>query len=755
MIRFIFLTAMIAEAFISFKMQFRVYKGIETALYSAQAESSVVGLFATKKAMKAINTHKKKGDLKGCMFILDSLQEPDTGIFNNIIDAAACMGDCDAVRTLLGRMDTFSVSWDARTISSAMKAYARRGEPGDYVQALALLEESQRRGIPCDAVCYTTAISSCAKHGNWREALQLLRSMGDEGIKPDIIACNAVMNALSQGGQWEAALRLMAHMRNTGVTVDAYTYTAAITSMATANRVAEIAPLVETMVAATTVDGSGHGTASGRLLSAAPFNAALDALLQGEALDQVRRVFTKLVCSGVAPNSITFTTLLVGLARLQAWEDVLSYYEVMRRATSWNVAPNAAMLNTALRASIARGNWDMSLTVLEDMRAAPASEVSDDALLLAYNMLLASCKTESRWGDATALLQDMIAEGRVMPDGFTYSSIISSCVAAREWLHAMDVLEDMESRGVTPTIVTYNSIIEALDTAGERIRAELVYLSALRAGIYDHWLSPEHQGSHMDLHHFPVSVAKVAVMHVISEFVAGELELTSDVLVIITGRGNHENKGMRGKLRMEMVRFVESLGLAIADSETEKEKEKEKWKSDGEQIRSTIRPNPGRIVITKKTINEWIALQSKEIRRPDGLPSAHKNLFLQVAHAKHSNKKMDIKAVCPFSNAGMEDMSTVPLVMDTSLPDEGSIKPQVPTGKCPAHAAAAEMAVTSSAMEENTSTTGKCPAHAAAAEMAVTSSAMEENTSTTGKCPAHAAAAAAAAAVAEMADATT
>lgn len=154
---------------------------------------------------------------------------------------------------------------------------------------------------------------------------------------------------------------------------------------------------------------------------------------------------------------------------------------------------------------------------------------------------------------------------------------------------------------VSRTQVTYNSAIEALYTAGENVRAELVYQSALRLGIYSHWETGK-EGKLMDLHNFPLAVGKTAIMHVLGDFAAFRLPVHD--LVIVTGRGKHAKPdGTRGTLRTQLDHFLRELGVEL-----------------------TPDSNPGRIAVSAKAIHRWLDAQRSEIQTG----SVHKNLFLQV-----------------------------------------------------------------------------------------------------------------------------
>ena len=69
----------------------------------------------------------------------------------------------------------------------------------------------------------------------------------------------------------------------------------------------------------------------------------------------------------------------------------------------------------------------------------------------------------------------------------------------------------------------------------------------------------------MDLHHFPVAVARAAVMHVLGEMCSGQLPVAA--LTIITGRGKHAQpsgeRGTIGVMRAELLSYLVGLGLDL------------------------------------------------------------------------------------------------------------------------------------------------------------------------------------------------
>ena len=52
------------------------------------------------------------------------------------------------------------------------------------------------------------ATSTCEKGGRWEQALILLGQMQKAGVPPDVVSFSAATSACEEGGQWQQALVL-------------------------------------------------------------------------------------------------------------------------------------------------------------------------------------------------------------------------------------------------------------------------------------------------------------------------------------------------------------------------------------------------------------------------------------------------------------------------------------------------------------------------------------------------------------------
>jgi len=712
----------------------------------------------------------------------------DTISFSSAISACAKAGRWQESLALLAEMGAAGVVADTICYSSAISACAGAGR---WHESLRLLGTMKRTGVAVDAIAVNSAIAACGAAGQWSVALRLVDALRSEGLRPNAYTYAAAIAACDAGGQVDAALQLLEDMlRENDRPSSEVPFNAAITAAIRGNRPTQAINLFRRMEAlgvprtAVTYTTLVSGLAKARWRHAGHPALVLDL------------VTSQMVRDGVPRNGAVFGAAIAAAERLGDHRAALQLLDAMHAAEG--VAVGSYVYHSAISACSRAGQFDRAVALLDDMkqRGVPRTGVT-------YSLLIGACKAGGRWRDALRFLADMEADVDVdggNGDGdcdngnhddandnaaastVAYSSAIAVCVASKQWEVALELLEKMEGAGVERNVVTYNTVIEALSAAGETVRAELVYQRALSVGVYNHWHrdSPYHAlllqqaahasasmptvGSHgapaaaaaaaaepvavMDLHQFPVAVARAAVTHVLGEMCMGALPV-GDPLVIITGRGNHVHaKGQRGVLKRQLLQLCADMGLQLLSGGNGNG-------SDGTHARPA---NPGRLWLTRAALEEWLAAQKADDERRRAQGQVHGNLFLQVARAKHRRTTavaaaaaaapaaaaaaaaagnappINVRAVCPFSSA------TLPVVegVDTTVAP-------VPAEKrgCPAHAAA-----TDPPAGATRGGGGGCPAHAhasSAAGLAVDSPApteaahqQQQKQQQQSKCPAHA-----------------
>lgn len=724
------------------------------------AQNSIQNL---KEAMCCVSIFKLADDTGNALKVLENMKSRnlavDTYLYNNVISVCSKTSDWRLAIELLLMMQNNGVSSDTISFSSAISACAKSGR---WRESLNLLNEMSIAGIVADTICYSSAISACASAGCWKEALLLISDMKSKKVPLDTIVCNSAISACVPSGEWTVALRLMDLMKTEGITPSAYTYAVAMSACDSGGQCDEVLRLLERLLIVMTprqspesVEGRHEKSTSSYQRpvyfdvrsATVPFNIAIAATAKCGRIMRAKEIFDKMGELGVHRNTITFTTLIIGISKSRNFDQrmVLEVHQIMMES---KMARNGAIFGAVISAAESIEDWELTLDLLRQMKSegvATSSFVYHSAIsacgkagrldkcielleemkerkvertTVTYSLLMNACRRSGEWERALQFLVDIEQDFKevppengnmlsireaLRPDTIVYSTAISVCVGSQQWGRALELLERMEELDITRNVVSYNTVIEALSNAGETARAELVYQSALRTGVYNHWhRSSQHHGAQkdrkriskdlvgsseiMDLHNFPLAVAKVAVMLVLGEMCAGSIAV-ADPLIIITGRGNHESSnGLRGVLKREILEFCGNLGLIVQSGESieslklrpkingknfesklpgkMKNPIEEHDKADSAEFKSQTSSNPGRLWLSKESTLNWLDAQRKEheqlrCTRSNGV---HGNLFLKVAMAQRklseieSEIPLNVRAVCPFSTATHESL---------------------------------------------------------------------------------------------------
>ena len=160
-----------------------------------------------------------------------------------------------------------------------------------------------------------------------------------------------------------------------------------------------------------------------------------------------------------------------------------------------------------------------------------------------------------------ALFEEMGSKG-VERNTMTYNATISACEKGGQLQRAVELFEEMGRQGVDWDTITYNATISACEKGGQFDRCVTLYGDACLLGFLYHSL-PSHKGG-IDLHGLCTSVAKAAIVLLLSRSDSGTGRLGGH-LAFVAGRGNHVlADGRRGVLRAEMELFLtEQLGLPV------------------------------------------------------------------------------------------------------------------------------------------------------------------------------------------------
>ena len=195
--------------------------------------------------------------------------------------------------------------------------------------------------------------------------------------------------------------------------------------------------------------------------------------------------------------------------------------------------------------------WECSLALFRRM-----TEEGLTPDVQTHSSIISSCEAAGEWQRALWVLQTIIDNSAGESDDnnapsslnlYCWNAAISACEKGGAWVEALDLYERMlETKSFKPNVVTMNSLMEALDNAGQKEIQQSIYSEGVGQGLVDPWRWTKNKAGEpilaLDLHTFSAPMAKAAIRKIMDSWL-DEKDNTggglSGDLVIITGKGKH------------------------------------------------------------------------------------------------------------------------------------------------------------------------------------------------------------------------
>ena len=372
----------------------------------------------------------------------------------------------------------------------------------------------KKRNIPVDAIAVNSAITSCGPAGEWTIALRLMAFMRVEGLRPNAYTYAAAINACDVGGQCDEALRLLEDMlheqqqkqqQSGGSTFpppSAVPFNAAIAAAVRCGRMLVAKELFDRMK---TLGISRNTVTYTTLISGI-------AKSKWKQLDPtvVMEIHKDMLLERIPRNAAVFGAVLSAAERIG---DVDTALQLLSEMKNENIHTTNFVYHSVISACSKAERYTTARAMLDEMklRGIERNEVT-------YGLMIGSCKQDGRWQDALRFIAEMEQDHSVVstsswvgttphltaiedrnlspmvvqnstlseheheptvfkptefptlkPGTVVFSTAIAVCVASKQWSVALELLEKMENAGIGRNVVTYNTVIEALSSAG-RVR---------------------------------------------------------------------------------------------------------------------------------------------------------------------------------------------------------------------------------------------------------------------------------------------
>lgn len=224
--------------------------------------------------------------------------------------------------------------------------------------------------------------------------------------------------------------------------------------------------------------------------------------------------------------------------------DLLSYRKAMiacnqaehdarrARATSADPPPNSVTQQFQW--------WECAISLLRRMKE---NGLKPD--MHTYSSAISACEAAGKWQRALSILQAAIGESH--DDSlnlYCFNAALAACEKGGAWVEALDLFErmkQMNGKGLSPNVVTYGSLILALENAGQKDMALSLYRDAIRKDVVKPWRNTrDEKGNYiraMDLHSFSAAMARAAVRNHLEQLRRKSPSDEFHDLVIIVGKG--------------------------------------------------------------------------------------------------------------------------------------------------------------------------------------------------------------------------
>lgn len=332
------------------------------------------------------------GDLRNVDMIISHAEAdgivPDTVMLNSLLDAYINCNAIDKARQVFCHMtmredecdteqDTFY--WTScgganrRTYNTMLKGLANIGS---FQECVKLSQEMEEKGL-WDDVTTNTMVHAAVMKRDFSAAKALLdryTSPGNRNSSPDserpgrhpnVEAYTELLDGYSKSGELDKAVQVMQTMKDRGVEPNVVTFTCMIAALARYNKVEQAKQMIEYME-----------STAGLKPTFVTFNALISALVSdpvitAEQVDEAMSAFYTMMKSGIRPDDVTISLLILALGRCSPVSRVGEAKALIAKLETNGIVNSAKdkKIGTALvRACGFAGDFDGALEAFQKLR---------------------------------------------------------------------------------------------------------------------------------------------------------------------------------------------------------------------------------------------------------------------------------------------------------------------------------------------------------------------------------------------------
>nr|GEY43335.1 hypothetical protein [Tanacetum cinerariifolium] len=394
-----------------------------------------------------INALSKEGNIVEARNVFDWMQDMGVSlsisVYNALIDGLVkgCYkyGRDEHVNHLLRDLSMSGLLPDSSLPDVSVARLCWAGQPDEAVE---LLEDMLKQGLPLTVIAFNSIISAYSKYGLEKKAFDAYHMMIKFGLTPSSSTCNSLLMCLSRNGKLHEAEELMYTMKDREeFSVNSVAFTVLLDGHFKNGDVMRAQKLWFHM---NNIDIAPDAVA---------FSAFVDGLSKAGLVDEAHDIFLEMKTRGVVPNNFTYNSLIAGFCNCRKVSKALKLEKEMRQM---GLFPDIFTSNIIINGYCKQGRMKSAIDTYMDMHN--FGLVPD---VVTYNTLISGYCNGFDMVNANNLVYEMYNSGWD-PDVTTYNIRIHGFSGSRRMNRAVFVFNELLSSGIVPNTTTYNTMLNAI-----------------------------------------------------------------------------------------------------------------------------------------------------------------------------------------------------------------------------------------------------------------------------------------------------
>jgi len=316
-----------------------------------------------------------------------------------------------------------------------------------------------------DAVTYNTMIKGFCASGKIDRAKSMLAEMRDEGFPPNVVSYNCVLNVLVGSHKYDGAWELVQQMQTDGISEDEFTLATLMKAVKVCSS-ASFAKNVLSLLDTTKVDLTKDDVL---------LNVVLDTCVRLRDMRRLLIVIEKIKQSKVSMSVATLNTLIKALSNLRRIDDAKKIWHEMTEVRE--MVPNDISIGCMVDALVSNSRINEAVEVVKTWKG----RIPMNCII--YSTLMKGFAIQRDTDGAFEVL-DLMSEEGITPNLVTLNTLLDACARAGKMEKCASVMQEIRTKhGLMPDRITYSTLIKGFCNHGDITKALALMKSMKEQGL--------------------------------------------------------------------------------------------------------------------------------------------------------------------------------------------------------------------------------------------------------------------------------